>query len=90
MKRGLGVEIALPNSTEIIMSAFIVGHDHIDALLTFAIDRRVSYWNAQARNRVTITRENVKTGDRIVDRSRARPAILVSDGHDQPESAPKL
>lgn len=31
------------------MSAVVVGHAHIDALLTFASDNRVSYWNGEER-----------------------------------------
>jgi hypothetical protein len=44
------------------MSAFVCGHDHIDALLTFAMRRDtygpVSYWLDSTKARVTITRKN--------------------------------
>jgi hypothetical protein len=48
------------------MSAFVVGHDHIDALLTFAVDKRVSYWVKETDTRVAITRENVTEVGRIL------------------------
>lgn len=35
------------------MSAFVVGNDHIDGLLTFAIDRHVAYFWANARREIT-------------------------------------
>ena len=49
------------------MSAFIVGHDHIDALLTFATDRRsdrLSYYVNDTR--VEITHDNVTEIGRIL------------------------
>jgi hypothetical protein len=36
------------------MSAYVVGHDHIDALLTFAIERKVSYFVADTGATVEI------------------------------------
>ena len=29
------------------MSAFVVGHDHIDALLTFAVDLKIAFYNPE-------------------------------------------
>lgn len=46
------------------MSAFIVGHDHIDALLTYAIDKRVSYWTGKTR--VDISRKTAEEIGRIL------------------------
>jgi hypothetical protein len=40
------------------MSAFIVGHDHIDALLTFAIARKTLYYVAATGVTVEITLDN--------------------------------
>lgn len=48
------------------MSAFLVGHDHIDALLTFAVEKRVSYWNKDTDSRVEIRRENATEIGRIL------------------------
>lgn len=48
------------------MSASVVGHAHIDALLTWAINHRVDYWNGSAH--VTITAENAETiGQELLD-----------------------
>jgi hypothetical protein len=58
------------------MSAYIVGHDHIDALLTFATTRRsgstVSYWIAATGNRVEITTDNADKIGRILLRENER------------------
>lgn len=54
------------------MSAFIVSHDHIDALLTFAKLHRVSYYvpqsicNKPGGTRVDITRDNATEVGRIL------------------------
>lgn len=48
------------------MSAFIVGHDHIDALMTYAVEKRISYWNPAAKTRITITAENAEEVGRIL------------------------
>jgi len=47
------------------MSAFIVSHSHI-ALMTWAVDMRMSYWNPEARQRVTVTRANAEEVGRIL------------------------
>lgn len=47
------------------MSAYIVGHDHIDALLTFAAHERVSYFTDDD-NRVEITPDNATEIGRIL------------------------
>lgn len=45
------------------MSAFIVSHDHIDALMTFAIEHRVSYYVPQHLCNVPGgTRVDIRTG----------------------------
>jgi hypothetical protein len=40
------------------MSAFIVGHDHIDGLLTFAVEHKLSYYVPGAHERVYFDRTN--------------------------------
>lgn len=40
------------------MSAFVVSHDHIDALLTWAVDHKVTYWNKLDGVHVEITKWN--------------------------------
>ena len=47
------------------MSAFIVGDDHLNALLTYAVDRRISYWNPRSKERTDITSRNVEEVGRI-------------------------
>lgn len=60
------------------MSAFVVGYDHIDGLLTWAIDQKVSYyWNNQ---RTEITRENASKIGRILLKENER-----SVGHRYPD-----
>ena len=48
------------------MSAFIVGDDHLNALLTYAVDRRISYWNPRSKERTDITSRNVEEVGRIL------------------------
>src|SRR4029077_17136784 len=48
------------------MSAYIVGHDHIDPLLSFAIDLRVAYWVADTKKWVEIKSENATEVGRIL------------------------
>jgi hypothetical protein len=48
------------------MSAFVVGHDHINALLSWAIQKRVSYWVPDAQMRVDITMANASEVGRIL------------------------
>lgn len=48
------------------MSAFIVSHDHIDAILTYAIQRRMSYWNPELHTRPTIDRASATEIGRIL------------------------
>lgn len=52
------------------MSAFIVGHDHIDALISFAMARYtygpVSYYVPETQTRVTITQDNATEVGRIL------------------------
>jgi len=48
------------------MSAFVCSNDHIDALLTFAINSSVSYWNGT--DRTAITRHNAtEVGAILID-----------------------
>jgi hypothetical protein len=53
------------------MSAFLVGHDHIDALLTFAAQRgsygsRASYYSVKDQGRIEITDNNATEIGRIL------------------------
>jgi hypothetical protein len=54
------------------MSAFIVGHDHIDALLTFAVSRggschgTASFYDENRSERIYITEENATEIGRIL------------------------
>lgn len=48
------------------MSAFLVGHDHIDALLTFAVDKKVSYWVKETETREYIDCHNATEVGRIL------------------------
>lgn len=48
------------------MSAFIVSHDHIDALMTYAAFSRISYWNPEARDRTVVTNINAEEVGRIL------------------------
>jgi hypothetical protein len=48
------------------MSAFIVENDLIDALLSYAIDHRLSYWNPGAKTRVDVTAFNAEEVGRIL------------------------
>jgi hypothetical protein len=60
----IAVEILPHRKGALKMSAFIVGHDHIDALLTYAVDRRTSYWTGKAR--IDITRATAEEIGRIL------------------------
>jgi hypothetical protein len=48
------------------MSAFVVGHDHIDGLLTFAIERKASYYDHERETRIYFTRDNATEIGRIL------------------------
>lgn len=48
------------------MSAFVVDHAHIDALVTYAVANNVSYYDAAAKERVDITRFNATEVGRIL------------------------
>lgn len=48
------------------MSAFIVSNTHINALLSYAIDKQVTYWNEKAGERTRITRHNAEEVGRIL------------------------
>jgi hypothetical protein len=48
------------------MSAFIVDHDTIDALLTLAVGRKVSYYVAATETRVQITAHNAEEVGRLL------------------------
>lgn len=38
------------------MSAFVVGHDEIDVIMSFAVDHQASFWDYGKQTRVDITR----------------------------------
>jgi hypothetical protein len=48
------------------MSAFIVSHDHIDAIVTYAVQNRMSFWNPEAKKRIDITRANAEEIGRML------------------------
>jgi hypothetical protein len=48
------------------MSAFIVSHDHIDAVVTYAVQTRISFWNPEANKRIEITRTTAEEIGRIL------------------------
>lgn len=48
------------------MSAFVVGHAHIDALVTFCLDHKVSYWLPKTHSRVAVTLDNAEEIGRIL------------------------
>lgn len=48
------------------MSAFIVSHDHIDAIVTYAAFSRVSFWNPEAKTRTEITMTNAEEIGRML------------------------
>lgn len=50
------------------MSAYVVGQNHIDALVTFAVARSVSYWCPLSKTRVTISASNAEVvGQMLLD-----------------------
>jgi hypothetical protein len=63
------------------MSAFVVGHDHIDGLLTWAIDQKVSYY--WANQRIEITDKNASKIGRTLLKENER-----SVGHRYNETDP--
>lgn len=66
------------------MSAFIVSNDHIDALVSFALAHRTSYWTGS--HRVAISHENAEEIGRILmDENVASVAHLYQDRIDQDE-----
>jgi len=69
------------------MSAFLVPADHIDALLTFAIDKRVSYFVAETSARVTITTANAEEIGRILFEENER-SVGHRYGEDDPDEMP--
>ena len=67
------------------MSAFVVGHDHIDGLLTFALAHSVSYWTG--RESVTIARDNVsEIGRLLLDEN--EQSVGFRYGEHDPEDMP--
>jgi len=50
------------------MSAFIVSDKHIDAIVSFAIDRRASYYWKTSQSRTDINKENAsEIGQKLLD-----------------------
>src|SRR4051812_48937950 len=48
------------------MSAFIVEDDHIHALVTYAADKRLSYWDPIAENHINVSARNAQEVGRIL------------------------
>ena len=69
------------------MSAFVVSHDHIDGLVTFAIDKRVSYWVEAQGTRVNITIENAEEIGRLLLEENQR-SVGYRYGEDDPDEMP--
>jgi hypothetical protein len=65
------------------MSAFIVGNDHIDALMTYCIDNRVSFWNGT--DRVDITSDNAEEIGRILLDENVKSVHYRYEGRIEPD-----
>lgn len=48
------------------MSAFIVPHDHIDALVTYCVSRRIDFWNHESKTRTDINTCNAEEIGRML------------------------
>ena len=60
------------------MSAFIVSHKHIDALVSAMLDARMSYWDGH--NRVYVTRANAEETGRILLSENVRSVLYRYGG----------
>lgn len=70
------------------MSAFIVGHDHIDALVSFAILKRISYWDGDQKKRIDITHTNAtEVGRILLSENTSSVACRYMDRLDEEERA---
>jgi hypothetical protein len=57
------------------MSAFVVSHDHIDAMLTWAVDNKFSYWNNQTQGWATVRRDNATDVGQMLLRENVRSVL---------------
>jgi hypothetical protein len=60
------------------MSAFIVSHKHIDALISAMLDARMFYWDGH--NRVYVTRDNAEEVGRILLEENVRSVLYRYGG----------
>ena len=65
------------------MSAFVVGHDHIDALLSYAIEHKLGYYDPILKDRVYFTEANATDHGRALLKENER-----SVGHRYGETDP--
>ena len=70
------------------MSAFIVDDLHINAIVTYAVDKQLTYWNAGAREHVHVTNLNAEAIGRILMDENVRSyCARYSDASDDDKSA---
>lgn len=69
------------------MSAFVVSHTHINALVSYAVDARISYYSRQAETRIPITANNAEAiGQILLDENMRSVCARYPDCG--PENAP--
>ena len=66
------------------MSAFIVCKEHIDALVTYMLDERMSYWTGS--DRVYVTRNNASETGQILWDENQRSVNYRYNEQDEPEA----
>jgi len=67
------------------MSAFVVGNDHINALLNWAIHHQVSYYLPATKERVQITAFSAtEVGQILLDANERSVGIRYPDDHEMP------
>lgn len=62
------------------MSAYIVENEHINAIVTYALDKQLSFWNPRAKTRTTVTRHNAEEIGRILMDENVRSVGYRYDG----------
>lgn len=68
------------------MSAFIVDDMHINAIVTYAADKRISYWEKKTGNRVEVTAFNAEEVGRILMAENVRSVVArYGDGLEDTE-----
>lgn len=71
------------------MSAFVCGHDHIDALLSFAVDKKASFYDREKECHIYFTRDTATEIGQILLRENVRS---VEDRYpsSQPDDLPGI